>query len=86
MGYFADIDIQSMPPPQVNTLNCLILDSKMALKEIPQNVLHYFVNSKRRFFVYFKYYEQMIETMRILAQNNVRFYRRESILPDREEH
>lgn len=28
----------------------------------------------------------MIDTMRILAQNNVRFYRRASILPDREEH
>jgi hypothetical protein len=35
--------------------------------------MHYFINSKRRFFVYFKSYEQMIETMYILAQNSVRF-------------
>ena len=47
--------------------------------------MHYFVNSKRRFFVYFKSHQQMVETMHILSANNVRFYPRGSLLPDREE-
>ena len=48
-------------------MHCLILESKTGLKEIPVGVTHYFINSKRRFFLYFRLYEQMIETMRILT-------------------
>lgn len=75
-----------MPPPPVNTLHCLVLESKAGLKEVPSGVTHYFVNSKRRFFVYFRLREQMALTMRALSQKGVRFYRRESLLPDREEY
>lgn len=59
--------ILRMPPPQVNTLNCLVLESKQSLKDIPHGVQYYFVNSKRRFLVYFKHYQQMIDTMRALS-------------------
>jgi hypothetical protein len=75
-----------MPSAQVNTLNCLILESKIALKYIPTHFQVYFINSKRRFFLYFKSHRQMIDAMKIFADNNVRFYQRESLLPDREEH
>jgi len=46
----------------------------------------YFINSKRRFFLYFRSHPHMIEAMRVLSDNRVRFYRRESLLVDREEH
>lgn len=72
-----------MPPP--NTLNCLILESKSTLKDLPTGIQYYFVNSKRRFFVYFKQLDQMIEAMRFFSFHNIKFYRRESLLPDREE-
>ena len=74
-----------MPPFPINILHCLILESKSALREIPSGIPYYFINSKRRFFVYFKSYEQMTEAMKILSSKNVRFYRRESLFPDREE-
>ena len=74
-----------MPQLSINTMHCIILETKQGLRLIPQGISHYFINSKRRFFVYFKFYDQMIETMRILSNANVRFYRRESLLVDREE-
>ena len=74
-----------MPTNSLNTIHCLILESKASLREIPPNTPHYFINSKRRFFVYFKHHEHMLETMRILTNKHVRFYPRESIFPDREE-
>lgn len=46
----------------------------------------YFINSKRRFFLYFRSHAQMLEAMRVLADHAVRFYPRQSLLPDREEH
>lgn len=46
----------------------------------------YFINSKRRFFLYFRSQGHMLEAMRVLSDNGVRFYRRESLLADREEH
>lgn len=46
----------------------------------------YFINSKRRFFLYFRSRGNMMEAMRVLSENAVRFYRRESLLADREEH
>ena len=75
-----------MPPPPVNTLHCLVLESKAGLKDNLPGVTHYFVNSKRRFFVYFRLREQMALAMRTLSQKGARFYRRESLLPDREEY
>lgn len=44
----------------------------------------YFINSKRRFFLYFRSHAHMMEAMRALSDNGVRFYRRESLLVDRE--
>jgi hypothetical protein len=46
----------------------------------------YFINSKRRFFLYFRSHAHMMEAMRALSDNAVRFYLRESLLVDREEH
>jgi len=65
-----------MPPPPINTLNCLILESKSYLKYIPHESQVYYVNSKRRFMVYFKHYEQMIDAMKVLTSLNVPYYRR----------
>jgi hypothetical protein len=73
-----------MPSAQVNTLNCLVLESKTGLKLVPGHMQVYFINSKRRFFLYFRSHSQMMEAMRVLSDHSVRFYRRESLLPDRE--
>jgi hypothetical protein len=75
IGYTV-IVIARMPPPPINTLNCLILESKQGLKEVPQGASYYFVNSKRRFFIYFKLHEQMMEAMRALSSKGIRFCRR----------
>lgn len=48
----------------------------MYLKYIPHEAQVYYVNSKRRFMVYFKHYDQMIDTMKVLSNLNVPYYRR----------
>ncbi len=74
-----------MPPIiyPVNTLNCLILENKNDLRFLPHHLHIYFINSKRRFLIYFRKHQHMIEGMRIFNDNSVRFYRRESLIADR---
>lgn len=72
-----------MPPAQVNPLNCLILESKNSLRMVPPHFQTYFINSKRRFFLYFRIHRQMLEAMQLFTENGVRFYQRTSLLPDR---
>lgn len=74
-----------MPAGHFSVINCLVLEYKQHLRFVPQHVHYYFINSRRRFLIYFKYRHQMLETMRIFQEQKIRFYQRESLLPDREE-
>lgn len=68
-------------------MNCLILEDRKWLKFVPSQFPIYYINSKRRFFIYFRNRSQMMDfCTHVLNAGNARYYFRESLLPDREEY
>ena len=67
---------QMLHSAQVNPVNCLILESRNSLKYFPSHFQIYFINSKRRFFVYFKNRGQLFEAIKILNEMKIKYRKR----------
>lgn len=47
---------------------CIMLENRMPLVHVPKSFTTYFINSKRRFFLYLKYQDELEQLIKIFQR------------------